>query len=68
MMPRWRIVERLGDAKTANRERAVDLAVALSTLVVPPAQALDRMRSAWEHKNWRARESSMSLPKSTSST
>ena len=53
------LVERLGDAKTANRERAVDLAVALSTLVVPAAQALERIRPAWEHKNWRARESSL---------
>ena len=30
------LVERLGDAKVANRERAVDLAVSLSTLVVGP--------------------------------
>ena len=53
------LVERLGDAKTANRERAVDLAVALATLVVAPGQALERIRPAWEHKNWRARESSL---------
>ena len=53
------LVERLGDTKTANRERAVDLAVALSTLVVPTSQAFERIRPAWEHKNWRARESSL---------
>ena len=56
----WKpLVERLfGDAKVANRERAVDLAVALSTLVVPGSAALERIRPAWDHKNWRARESS----------
>ena len=53
------LAERLGDAKAANRERAVDLSVALATLVVPPAQALDRLKPAWEHKNWRARESAL---------
>ena len=53
------LVERLGDAKVANRERAVDLAVALGSLVVPPGQALERLKPAWEHKNWRARESSL---------
>ena len=56
----WKpLVERLGDAKVANRERAVDLAVALSTLVVSSEEALDRLRPAWEHKNWRARESAL---------
>ena len=35
------LVERLGDAKLANRERAVDLAVALSTLVVSASAAVD---------------------------
>ena len=53
------LVERLGDAKVANRERAVDLAVSLSTLVVGPSLALDKLRPAWEHKNWRARESTL---------
>ena len=53
------LVERLGDAKTANRERAVDLAVSLSTLVVGPSLARDKLRPAWEHKNWRARESTL---------
>ena len=53
------VVDKLGDAKSANREKAVDLAVALATLVVPSAQALERMNKAWEHKNWRARESSL---------
>lgn len=53
------LVERFGDAKIANRERAVDLAVALSTLVVPSEQALERLRPAWQHKNWRARESAL---------
>eukprot|EP00900_Chrysochromulina_parva_P018752 jgi/Chrpa1/26879/Chrysochromulina_OHIO_Genome00011886-RA len=53
------LVDKLGDSKNAIRERAVDLAVALATLVVPAAQALERIRPAWEHKNWRARESSL---------
>jgi len=53
------LVERLGDAKLANRERAVDLAVALSTLVVPASAAVERVRPAWEHKNWRVRESTL---------
>ena len=53
------LVERLGDAKLANRERAVDLAVALSTLVVAASAAVERVRPAWEHKNWRVRESTL---------
>ena len=53
------LVERLGDAKVANRERAVDLAVALSTLVVAAATALEKLRPGFGHKNWRARESTL---------
>ena len=60
LSPFWSpLVERLGDAKTALRERAVDLAVATATLAVAPADALDRLRPAFEHKNWRARESAL---------
>ena len=56
----WKpLVERLGDAKVANRERAVDLSVALSTLVVAASLALEKLRPGWEHKNWRARESTL---------
>ena len=53
------LVERLGDAKAANRDRAVDLAVALSTLVVAASTALERLKPGFEHKNWRARESTL---------
>ena len=56
----WKpLVERLGDAKIANRERAIDLAVSLSTLVVSCKEAMERLRPAWEHRNWRARESAL---------
>ncbi len=51
------LIERLGDAKGGQRERAVDLAVAIATIVVPAVEALDRLRPAFEHKNWRTRES-----------
>jgi hypothetical protein len=36
--------ERMGDAKTHMRERAVDLAVGLATLCVPAVEALERLR------------------------
>ena len=53
------LVERMGDAKAPVRERAAELAVAAATLAVPPAHALDRLRPAFEHRNWRARESAL---------
>ena len=53
------LLERLGDAKSGVRERAVDLAVAASTLSVPAAEALDRLRPGFDHKNWRVRESTL---------
>ena len=48
-----------GRREGAVRERAAELAVAAATLAVPPAHALDRLRPAFEHRNWRARESAL---------
>ena len=56
----WKpLIEKLGDAKSHIKERAVDLAVLLATLVLPPQQALDGIAPAWKHKNWRAQESAL---------
>ena len=56
----WKpLVEKMGDAKGPIREKAVDLAVAVATLALQPAQVIERLKPAFEHKNWRARESAV---------
>jgi hypothetical protein len=53
------LIEKMGDAKGPIRERAVDLAMAVATLALPPAQVFERLKPAFCHKNWRARESAL---------
>tara|TARA_B100000524_G_scaffold338323_1_gene229657 strand:+ start:86 stop:3877 length:3792 start_codon:yes stop_codon:yes gene_type:complete len=53
------IIDRLGDAKAALRKRAVDLAVSAATIAVPVLDALEFIRPAFQHRNWRARESAL---------
>lgn len=53
------LIEKMGDAKGPIRERAVDLAMAVATLALPPAQVVERLKPAFGHKNWRARESAL---------
>jgi len=53
------LIEKMGDAKGQIRERAVDLAMAVATLALPPAQVIERLKPAFGHKNWRARESAL---------
>ena len=53
------LIEKMGDAKGPVREKAVDLAMAVATLALPPAQVVERLKPAFGHKNWRARESAL---------
>ena len=51
------LIERFGDAKVHMRDRAVVLAVGIGTLCVSTAEAIERLKPAFDHKNWRVRES-----------
>uniref|UniRef100_M4BY66 TOG domain-containing protein n=1 Tax=Hyaloperonospora arabidopsidis (strain Emoy2) TaxID=559515 RepID=M4BY66_HYAAE len=54
------VVERLGDSKMNVRQKAVDVAVAVS-LVLDVSTVLEKLQLCMKHKNWRTREQVLKL-------